>query len=138
MNAVVVPDRSIETLLPDGCALAYGRNLLGLCWWCGATAVEGPWCSLRCVDAAEEAHVWRVARAAAVARVACRCTAHGCDVRRVEVHHREPVAKDGTGYEPGCAHHAENLAVLCKRHHVAEHRDLRSSKPVQMPLFRAA
>jgi hypothetical protein len=122
---------------PRVCTLAYGPNDDGRCWWDGRPIPPGRarWCSARCETAYDEAHIWHLARDAAIRRAAGRCW---CGTRtRIEVHHDPPVPRDG-GYDPGCQHHPERLQVLCKRHHADAHRNLRAKPGTQLALFRAA
>lgn len=123
---------------PGSCALAHGPNDDGLCWWDGRPipAHRSRWCSVRCERAFDEAHVWSLARTAAVVRAAGRCrVCRGRD--RIEVHHDPPVPAL-SGYEDGCQHHPDRLHVLCHADHRHAHRNLRAKPGAQLALFRAA
>lgn len=115
------------------CALAYGPNVDGLCEWDGRVvpARRVRFCSDACRAAAEEAHRWPQAKAAALRRAARRCVR--CGAHGVEVHHVLPVGE--AGYGPGCQHHADNLLVLCPEHHRDEHARLRAQPGAQLVLF---
>ena len=82
-------------------------------------------------------HVWPVARRQALLRAEWRCEVCGVPdwTAMLDVHHRVPTDT----YGPSCAHHKENLEVLCAEHcHRLAHLVLRSGKPLQMALFVAA
>lgn len=101
------------------CSLAYGPNPDHLCVWCGEPVAPGapePWCSNECRAAFDVAHVWPLARAAALLRNARRCS--WCSRRAEHVHH---FPETEHGYENGCAHHADRLTPLCRTHHRAAH-----------------
>lgn len=84
-------------------------------------------------------HVWSVAKLAALAAAEWRCAECGAsDVdAELNVHHVEPVARDGHGYDDGCQHHQSNLEVLCVLHHRMRHRALRAKPNTQLVLFAA-
>jgi hypothetical protein len=78
-------------------------------------------------------HVWSVARQVALTRAEWSCEECGAtdwDVI-IHVHHIVPVES----YEPGCAHHQDNLRVLCDLHHRMTHRALRARPNSQLALF---
>lgn len=127
----------MDRLDPATCALAYGPNSDGLCNWDGRPLPtrRTRWCSPECYRAWREAHVWSLARTAALRRSGGRC-AH-CERRDgVQVHHAVPVAPVGN-YGPGCAHHPDRLIVLCPPHHAAAHRNLRAKPGEQLVLIAA-
>lgn len=137
-TAVVSGPRAAGIVDPARCTAAYGPNDEGRCWWDGRKVPPSRtrWCSAGCEVAFDEAHLWPQAREAAVRRHAGRC--EWCRSRQmIEVHHDPPVDPQD-GYEPSCAHHPENLHVLCQRDHRAAHRNLRAKPGTQLHLFHAA
>lgn len=83
-------------------------------------------------------HCWRAARREALRRARGRCEVCG-ESDGVEVHHDSPVGPEGYGGR-SCAHHQENLYVLCAIHH-REHEQARRAaergKPTQLTLVAA-
>ena len=82
-------------------------------------------------------HLWGSARQRALLRAEWRCEVCGVPdwYAQLDVHHRSPTDT----YGPSCAHHQENLEVLCAEHcHRLAHLVLRSGRPLQMALFVAA
>lgn len=108
----------------------------GRCAHCGDPALRGRrTCSPGCARAWSEQHVWVQARivALAAAGYACElCGALDWDVP-IDVHHRVPV-EPVVGYRAGCQHHASNLEVLCRIHHIAVHEALRAKPGTQLRL----
>lgn len=109
------------------CPLSPWTGRAGACQWCDAdlpaAGRRSTWCSDRCRRTWERNHIWTKARAAARRRdrYTCRvCNKHK-DATAIEVNHIHPVAAhDGAshGRYPSCAHHQENLEVLCKDCHL--------------------
>jgi hypothetical protein len=92
------------------------------CRWCNGMlpARADRWCNARCRIAAEQNHVYRLARDAALERDGHACTRPGCGAvatldRAIETNHIE-LAR-GRHNQPGCIHHLANLESLCGRHH---------------------
>jgi len=137
-TSVLTGPRAVLWVDPADCSLAYGPNEDGRCEWDGRQVPRGRarWCSPACEQAFDEAHLWPLARPAAVRRAAGRCIR--CSSRAdIEVHHDPPVPAVG-GYEASCAHHPDRLHVLCRKDHQAAHRNLRAKPGTQLTLFRAA
>lgn len=113
--------------MPDlraGCALTGwdGDGEGTVCQVCGQRLPQGKrsvYCSEKCRRWFERNHVWRKARAAAKrrAKYACKVCGAGREAR-LEVNHITPLV--GAGYGVSCAHHADNLDVLCHEHHLLE------------------
>lgn len=103
------------------CPLIPWDGTPGFCQWCAknlkAFKRRRTWCSDRCRDLFEKSHIWSHARAAAKARARGKCLAPKCPAApdQVDAHHITPLPK-GTGYGPSCAHHGDNLEVLCRKH----------------------
>ncbi len=94
----------------------------GTCRGCQAAIVSQKrliWCSAKCTRktwrAFTKGHRWTTARKAALRHAKRRCDVCGTS-ERLEVNHRDP--RVGKGYGYSCAHHGENLQVLCHAHHV--------------------
>lgn len=91
----------------------------GACDACGTslTGRKTVWCGRACEAEWLRQHQWTVARSAALRLAGRRCTHDGCDVTvALEVNHIEP--RRGRGYGLSCAHHQDNLEVLCHQHHL--------------------
>jgi len=103
------------------CELSTWAGEAGRCGWCNkplASARRTAWCSDRCRRAFARNHTWTLARANARRRARYACSRPGCAAgrRELEVNHIDP--RNGGGYGESCAHHADNLEVLCHAHHV--------------------
>ena len=105
------------------CELAAGDRP-GHCHWCGnpRPSHRRRWCSDDCGRAFYDNHRWAQARQAAKERAGFRCERCGTvPLTGLEVHHRIEVDL-AEGYDTlSCAHHQENLEVLCPYDHRAEH-----------------
>jgi hypothetical protein len=93
------------------------------CDLCGAPLVgrQQRWCSLECSDTYWPHHSWKVARETALGRARIgikryRCAICGCGTRSPEVNHRTPAL--GAHSQTSCAHHQDNLEVLCHDCHL--------------------
>lgn len=83
--------------------------------------------------------MWTQARVAALAASGYQCEECGAldwDMP-IDVHHRVPV-EPVVGYRSGCQHHAENLEVLCRVHHLGVHAALRAKPGEQLRLVAVA
>lgn len=112
----------------------------GRCAHCGGPAPAGRrCCSPGCARAWATEHVWGEARRAALARSGYACEECGLTdwEALLEVHHIVPVDPQ-VGYRTSCAHHRDNLVVLCEVHHAAVHRALRTPVGGQLVLVPAA
>lgn len=125
---------------PD-CSLAV-RYLIdwipnGTCRGCSVTITSCRrfvWCSTTCArrtwNAFAKAHRWTSARKAALRRGKRRCVV--CSTgEHLEVNHRVPLV--GRGYGLSCAHHPENLEILCHTHHVEVTREQRRLRALVIP-----
>src|SRR5262245_29689612 len=112
----------------------------GVCGQCGGRAPVGlRTCGSECSREWADLHVWSSARVWALARgeYCCeQCGALDWDTI-IEVHHIVPV-EPVVGYRHGCQHHPDNLAVLCRVHHLAEHAALRAKPGTQLGLVLVA
>lgn len=90
------------------------------CRWCSAplTGRQQRWCSQLCSGKAGAQHWWSAAsRKARHERKECaRC---GPTNEPLEAHHIERA--NGRHGQLSCVHHAENIEVLCRPCHLAEH-----------------
>lgn len=98
------------------CTLASGDAPTG-CDWCGVLLVgrQRRWCSAFCEYRFRANHVWRFARPEAIRRAERRCAECGA-TNELEVNHVVPLA--GRSRAESCAHHQDNLEVLCHGCHV--------------------
>ena len=107
--------------LRQNCPRARWGGAAKHCQWCdvpllGVTAKRRrTWCSEKCFLAFQRHHVWAHAKVAALVAAEHHCAAPNCHAPRatLRVLHR---TVSPTGYAMSCAHHAENLIVLCPQH----------------------
>jgi len=104
------------------CPLSAWTGDPAACRWCNGLLPERAtrWCTARCRIRAEQNHVYRLARDAALERDGHRCTRRRCGAgsnldRAVETNHI--VLARGRHDQPGCIHHLDNLESLCGYHH---------------------
>lgn len=101
------------------------------CTLCGTplTGRQQRWCSTECSDlywsnhrwpAAKVHALWRAQRIGRSGGVRWLCARCGCTTTRPEVNHRRPAR--GAHGAISCAHHQDNLEVLCIPCHRAETR----------------
>lgn len=123
----------MEQLRAD-CVLSAWTGGVGQCQWCAAELGNGgrrrTWCSDKCRRTWERNHLWARARAAARRRGKYQCAQCGQHKSEedIEVNHIHPVAAHTGathGRKPSCAHHQDNLEVLCRPCHVAVTREQR-------------
>jgi 5-methylcytosine-specific restriction endonuclease McrA len=108
------------------------RRHRGCCDACGAPLVGQArrWCRDGCDDVYWTNHRWPRARGAARRRADIgdgryRCRRCGCGTRAPEVNHKTPAL--GAHAHESCAHHQENLEVLCHDCHQAETKRQRAA-----------
>lgn len=108
----------------SGCRLAAGAAPVG-CDWCGRLLVarQTRWCSRLCLIEFRSNHVWKFARQTALGRFPA-CVSCGGRAS-LEVNHVVPL--DGQARSQSCAHHQDNLEVLCHDCHVVATRKQREA-----------
>jgi len=74
------------------------------------------WCSEYCKSLFDAQHVWSHAKDLAMIKAQGTCARPGCREAgpRLAVVHKVPLGK--SRYGMSCAHHEENLVVLCSKH----------------------
>lgn len=124
----------MKTVCPD---MPGHRAAERLCDACDKplTKRQQRWCSTECSRLYWENHQWGMARQACLNRsvavyqitrthrpipISWRCSVCGCTTRKPEVNHRTPAL--GAHSRESCAHHQENLEVLCIPCHRSETR----------------
>ena len=110
----------------------------GTCACCGVELVLEPgrsrwFCGKACSKRWRLNHWWTEARRAALKRDR-HCVKCG-GWKRLEVNHIEPLV--GAGYATSCAHHAENLEVLCRSCHQGVTKDQAAARRAEGAEFAA-
>lgn len=114
-----VPARGLYVTKP--CSVVPYALEDGRCDLCGHWLVgrQKRWCGKKCALAYRRQHSWTHARTAARRRDGYRCRHCGTGRENpechLEVNHIMPL--NGKGYGWSCAHHLENLEVLCRACH---------------------
>jgi hypothetical protein len=92
------------------------------CQWCNcsllgkATKRRRTWCSDECFIKYQDNHVWSHAKTHALDIRGNKCAAKNCNTPHdaLKVFHKTPLPQERYGLS--CAHHQENLIVLCGNH----------------------